>query len=274
MSREVRDLIVKCWDQDPEVRPAFQVIYEDIDHISSLIKETQVVQYYKKSPYDRILDAFGVQEFIHWTAFLAGLKKALDPLGIRKDADTFFGSMKYCLASKGDYVYRTQFEQFMKWFTPLVVRFNYNNASTPFSGYESDKPVSENGWDIDQVVAITSHPKFFGLLSREDERTYLLPHEGCFLFRFSSIPPHYSVSVNHRGIIVTWRIECQKASLDAGPRFFLGVKQIHSYAGFEDIVYKHSKQPLPSPSAEVKGEVVLKKGLDRNSGIPIDIPLY
>ncbi len=101
----------------------------------------------------------------------------------------------------------------MKWFTPLLVRSYYNNQ-------EQSAPIvlmPENGWDIDQIADIVGNTykicgcvmrcrKFYGFLTKEEERAILLPHDGGFLFRFSQIAGNFALSVNKGGIIVTWRI--------------------------------------------------------------------
>ncbi len=58
------------------------------------------------------------------------------------------------------------------------------------------------------------------------------------------IPVEFSISFASLQPLL-YRVECTKASLDSGPKFFLGNKTV-SYSGFEDIIYKHKYIPLPA----------------------------
>ncbi len=75
---------------------AFHQIFQDIDHISDAVTKAKVVQEAMKSPSERILDAFGVNECVQWTEFANVLKKVADPSNDR-NLTAVIDSLKYCV---------------------------------------------------------------------------------------------------------------------------------------------------------------------------------
>lgn len=127
-------------------------------------------------------------------------------------------------------------------------------------------PQAENNLKkkFEDIVDIVGPEWFFGNLSANNAKEILskLP-SGSFLFRFSSQPGLYTLSVNYGGQIGHWRITTEKNS--SGLTFYK--IDNNSYVSLHKIIENHqlgNGQPLPVKGNNVPQNVFLDKPADRN----------
>jgi len=161
--------------------------------------------------------------------------------------------LKYVLASE-DTVSIDRWKEFIQWFTPLVMPEFYQTTNKKISMTSSLD--SHFGYQIEDIVDIVGAPWFFGFMTAGEARDVLLTRPiGSFLFRFSSSPSCYTLSVNY-GQIGHWRITTEKVGTSY-PTFKIDGRD---YTSMYEIVDKHleGREPLPIKVSNVNTLCYLK----------------
>ena len=146
-------------------------------------------------------------------------------------------------------------KKFMEWFTPLT-----EGGAGLYQTNDAQTTQSNEGYTIEEIVNIVGQSWFFGFIDANKSRDLLerMPI-GSYLFRFSSTPKCYTMSVYY-GQVGHWRIVAQKVG-NSYPTFKIDDK---TYKSLHDIIHTHSMQiPLIIKSG-VHTECYLKVAADRN----------
>jgi len=255
-------LINRCWDSNPEKRPTFSQIYEFLDLIKMADEspsetgsintpsneeipiENLAIQL-GATPEETILKSFADETSISWNVFVHTLQKATNV------TVKVVEKMKYLLA-ENEMVAKKTWCDFLEWFTPLCQSDNYETSTSK---------VVENGWSIEEISEVVGANFFFGFISAEQAKSILSnkPY-GAYLFRFSSNPGCYALTVNY-GAIGHWRITAEKYGT-APPIFKIDGRP---YKNLYDIVDVHrvGGEPL-SIKGSTQKSCFLKAEVDRN----------
>lgn len=259
----LNSLIKKCWDQDPEKRPSFAQIYEELEEIkASLPPRQKPVQTESPTVSDQkenqltleelILSAFGKDESLPWTEFSQSLNQ------ISGATIPTIEKMKSILTVT-DQVFKEHWKTFIQWFTPLVQTDFYQ---TEVSGQNQ---ISTEGYQIEEVADIVGPNWFFGFIDAQKAKELLSTQPvGTFLFRFSKNQPGiYSISVNY-GQVGHWRISSEKTG-SSYPIFRIDGRP---YKSLYHIIETHSLggEPLQIKAGSTTRQCYLTKPLDRIQG--------
>eukprot|EP01117_Protostelium_nocturnum_P014904 TRINITY_DN5723_c0_g1_i1.p1 TRINITY_DN5723_c0_g1~~TRINITY_DN5723_c0_g1_i1.p1 ORF type:complete len:1217 (-),score=517.40 TRINITY_DN5723_c0_g1_i1:54-3704(-) len=189
-----------------------------------------------RSSLDRDLD---------WNAFRAVLTRILTITDSRDQE--MMGEMKHILAPKG-VVNRSVWDNFVMWFSPLVPSYAYEpnvivlDANSPEDLNSNSIPF----FTMKDILSIAHQSWFFGFLDPSDTQKILLKHPtGTFLFRFSSQPRCYTLSVSNGGQVGHWRIRSQKTS--DSQNFWIDDRQ---YSSLNEIMQVHMVEPLKVNTAK------------------------
>jgi len=137
--------------------------------------------------------------------------------------------LKYLVADKTGMVDKTIWEYFLKWFSPL-----YSND------VDTQVLSTKNAYFFTDVIDVVALNCFFGFMTPIETNKHLLKESsGTFLFRFSSQPGCYTLSVSNQGQVGHWRIRSEKQP--EGNFFFIDDRK---YDGLRHIIETHLLEPL------------------------------
>jgi len=143
---------------------------------------------------DKLLLAFKGRGNMPWSEFVEILCSYLSvDLSEIKD-------IKYLVTDDKGSVSKSLWEYLLKWFTPL-----YSNGALV------DPTSADAAFFFKDILGVVSPTWFFGFMNPVDTNKILLKEpSGTFLFRFSSIPGCYTLSVSNQGQVGHWRIKSEK----------------------------------------------------------------
>eukprot|EP01116_Phalansterium_solitarium_P003438 TRINITY_DN14262_c0_g1_i1.p1 TRINITY_DN14262_c0_g1~~TRINITY_DN14262_c0_g1_i1.p1 ORF type:complete len:692 (-),score=238.55 TRINITY_DN14262_c0_g1_i1:205-2280(-) len=220
-------LIALCWDGDPDARPTFAEIYEELTKIKSSLGIGQaapsqpaagslsagalarmaasaaptsdakaqswadVRRSSEYSPEAFVLMAFDGQRTVRWMV----LEEVLCSL-LGASADTV-AQLRHSLgAASTDVVDVETWKTFVKWFSPLA--YSWDKLADSVAGSSTGRRPFSDGLRIEDIADIVGPSWFHGFLSAPDAKELLLAQPvGSFLFRFSSQPGLYALSVHY-----------------------------------------------------------------------------
>eukprot|EP01114_Cavostelium_apophysatum_P017324 TRINITY_DN5120_c0_g1_i1.p1 TRINITY_DN5120_c0_g1~~TRINITY_DN5120_c0_g1_i1.p1 ORF type:complete len:386 (-),score=97.42 TRINITY_DN5120_c0_g1_i1:95-1252(-) len=255
-------LIRRCWSQDPKMRPSFPEIYEELERLKAVLSPsdrtsrliTEIPVEIEIRAEERIERAFGApnsQSMIPWSQMVTVM---METFALTRD---FIEKLKYVVAS-GEYVYLDRWHEFLKWFTPLV-QPNLYQTSNSSAGYHTAD--DSEGYLIEDVIDIVGADFFFGFMSSAEARDILLRRPiGTFLFRFSSNPGCYALSVNF-GQIGHWRITTEKFGTSY-PIFRIDGR---GYKSLHEVVEIHLMEPLTIKASNQTADCFLKEPVTRKT---------
>jgi hypothetical protein len=147
-----------------------------------------------KKAHMTILNSFKGLPKISWIEFSEVVTKSLN---ISYEE---LKEIKYILNERGS-VSRNVWEHLLEWFTPLYP-----------SGVPPDLNASKQEiYYFTDILNIMSPSWFFGFMNPIETNKLLINEPtGTFLFRFSSQPGCYTLSVSNRGQVGHWRIKSEK----------------------------------------------------------------
>ena len=182
----------------------------------------------------RITDLFTSYEYFSWSQFCNAINKYSDtPTQTLNRLRCFF-------VKNGDQVYKSHWEKISQWFKPL------------YPCGTQRKQVAEQGYTLSEIADLLSPRWFHGFMETQQSVDLLWGKPaGSFLFRFSSVARHYSLSVSSGTQVGHWRI--QAVPTPSGVDFLLDDR---CYASLQEIVSSHKNLPLqllnsPDPSKGV-----------------------
>lgn len=231
-----KNLITKCWNQDPDLRPSFVEIFEELENLKKSLGITG-----PPSPHmtGRTFSSASIVPPKTIGIPLPGLKASISPPPLRpsqmtpkssgvegqvtkifsgKQAETwikFSGALGSALNTSQQVMNKIQFifenngmvekstwESFLVWFSPLAAPNLYQTND-----------VAPDGYDLDDILNTCTPSWFHGFLSSADaQRSLKGKPDGTFLFRFStSNPGSYALSAAYSGTVGHWRISCARA---------------------------------------------------------------
>jgi len=136
--------------------------------------------------------------------------------------------VKYLICDKRNMVDKSLWEFMLQWFSPL-----YPQGEKP-------ENIVASMYDFDDVVNIVSPLWFFGFIEPIEANNILdNTPSGTFLFRFSSQPGHYTLSVSNDGQVGHWRLRADK-----GPTWQQFCIENRYYESFQNIIDVHMIEPL------------------------------
>jgi len=147
------------------------------------------------------------------------------------DADTV-DKMKYLLIDTDGLADKSLWDHLLTWFCPL-----YPNGTTiEVTPSNKDQPF----YLLHDIVDICGQTWFFGWMSPVDTNKLLLGQPtGTFLFRFSSYPGWYTLSVSNEGQVGHWRIKSGKGA--DWSAFWIDERK---YNSLSHIIETHVVEPL------------------------------
>lgn len=255
----VKNLIAQCWDHDPNRRPNFVDIYNDLEQIKLAVQlegislDLKFLDDPKMHPEEKINRLFtSKKDKVEWKEFSLNLVKILnarpeviEPLR--------FVLVKYDL----NYVEKKQWDRIMKWFSPLVVRDGYNKDSA------NPTPVDEEAWTIEDISTVLSPPWFFGFISQGNLREILLSKpQGTYLVRFSAKEPQFTLSVADETEVLHWRINPKKLASDI---LVLSIDNEKQFSSFYELIDWYKLHPLRTKVGQSIKTVFLKNSCDREN---------
>jgi hypothetical protein len=217
---------------------------EDLEPIElSLIAVSSIMLSFGSAVLFLVCLIFLSQKKQNWTNFIQAIERELGAPQVSCE------KVKYIFAD-GDWVEQPNFEQVMKWFSPM-----YPNSVKLLE--ENSKPCFK--WQ--DLVNFCSLECFFGFSAANDINKYLLQRDsGTFLIRFSSVPGFYTLSVNNRGAIGHWRIKEYRQGWKS--TFTIDERQ---YASIQDIITTHKTEPLLVTAKSTQEPIMLRSPLNRGS---------
>jgi len=177
----------------------------------------------------RIWKLFANKKYESWETFANVFAGALQ-------TDTTTVQKIKFIFEKDGVVEQSTWESFITWFSPLDPLENMYQTS-------SGTGDAGSGYDINNVLSICTPNWFHSFLSSADAQKALKgKEEGTFLFRFSTTPGCYALTVSYSNSVGHWRISCEKKPNES-PAFFIDGRQ---YKSLSDIVETHriGKEPL------------------------------
>lgn len=163
---------------------------------------------------------------IDWIDFCIILKELLSA------EQEQLNEVKYLLCDKKSKVDKAVWEHMMKWFSPLYP--------------EMSKPENIKSYTFSDVVDIVGQKWFFGFIDPiETNKILATKPTGTFLFRFSSQPGCYTLSVANAGQVGHWRIRSER-----GPdseTFHIDDRQ---YSSLANVIEVHVNEPLKINTAK------------------------
>jgi len=242
---KLNDLIIKCWDPSPTERPSFSEIHEELDLrrnkliLESGIDENSLIGIIER-PEKILLQILESKNQVLWADFSRELKANLNTTSETVE------KMKYILAP-GEFIDKNIWKNFLEWFSPLI---------------PSNKipKVTEKVWTVEDIANIVAPSFFFGFIKPALVKVVLQSMPvGSFLFRFSSTPGMYALSLNY-GEVGHWKIEVHKLGNES-PIFQIDKRK---YQSLDDIIASHSPGKIPLFVPTTSHEIFLSKAADRN----------
>jgi len=173
-----------------------------------------------------VLAVFNGRMKISWQEFSSAVEAFLNTT-----ADSL-EKIKYLVTDNEGVADKALWEHLLKWFTPL-----YPNGTTI---EVNQKNKEEPAYLFNDLVNICSPNWFFGWMSPVDRNKMLLGQpSGTFLFRFSSFPGWYTLSVSNEGQVGHWRIKSVK-----GPNWENFWIDERKYDSLTNIIETHLLEPL------------------------------
>mmetsp|Transcript_1000 Transcript_1000/g.1366 ORF Transcript_1000/g.1366 Transcript_1000/m.1366 type:complete len:729 (+) Transcript_1000:75-2261(+) len=163
---------------------------------------------------------------IDWIDFCIILKELL---GVEQEQ---LNEVKYLLCDKKSKVDKAVWEHMMKWFSPLYP--------------EMSRPDNTKAYTFSDVVDIVGQKWFFGFIDPiETNKILATKPTGTFLFRFSSQPGCYTLSVANAGQVGHWRIRSER-----GPDFEQYFIDERQYTSLANVIEVHVNEPLKINTAK------------------------
>ncbi|PRP78918.1 hypothetical protein PROFUN_13294 [Planoprotostelium fungivorum] len=182
---------------------------------------------------------------VDWLTFRNTMASFLEVKGDREKDKIH--DLKYILAPKG-IVSKSTWDNFIQWFSPLVPSYAEEPEVVVLdeSAQTGDTRSSVPFYTLKDVLNMVKYKWFWGFLDPSETQKILLKHPtGTFLFRFSSQPKCYTLSVSNGGQVGHWRIRSQK-TVDT-QHFWIDERQ---YTSLSDIMQVHMSEVLKVNTAK------------------------
>lgn len=185
--------------------------------------------------------------------------------------EQLINKLKFCITDENENVHKTELKRFLEWFSPMAQTDFYHTSSTQ---------LVQNGYQLEEIADIVS-PRFvsfffekklkffffikswfYGFQSAQRAKEILSKMPiGAYLFRFSSSPGCYAISVNY-GQVGHWRITTEKTG-GSYPIFRIDNRP---YRSLHHIIETHQLggEPLIIKANGGTRQCFLKEAADRN----------
>lgn len=177
---------------------------------------------------DMVFGIFNGQTGCAWVTFAAGMSRIFgNPVG---EFDCLLNLIQDD-AGAGS-VLKSKVERLLQWFHPLSISGDmYNTASAG--------NLDTGGYTMEMMLEVLRPLYFHGHLSPDQAQSLLREQPaGTYLFRFSSNPGAYTLSVAYHGVVGHWRIQCVKSPGEP-PKFHIEHRE---YRSLQHIVQVHGQQ--------------------------------
>lgn len=229
-------LIQKSWDPEPQARPDFQKIVDEILlFVSNIGKEKE-----NANPLDSLREVFDNQPTCSWNDFAKVIFETfqLSSTSYYQPIQPFITS-----PSQPDMVSREMFETFFLWFTPITAYPIYQQEEDPYnpSSLPTDIDTDQITFDytLVDVITVAKIPGFVGFVDSNGAFNLLIKEPpGTYLLRFSKEQRFYTLSLNY-GQIGHWRITTR---IKKG-RIVYKLDE-NDYDSLIEIIQKHKQTPL------------------------------
>eukprot|EP01117_Protostelium_nocturnum_P002699 TRINITY_DN1353_c0_g1_i1.p1 TRINITY_DN1353_c0_g1~~TRINITY_DN1353_c0_g1_i1.p1 ORF type:complete len:663 (-),score=165.35 TRINITY_DN1353_c0_g1_i1:43-2031(-) len=256
-----RNIIEKCWDKDPLIRPSFKDVFSDVERLKiAHEKDIKNRPQYSNSGYynpqrqhsenslvgprkvdrisEQISSLFKTKANVPWSEFASSFGNALSV-----SEPSTLTELQFVFETEG-VVTKQTWEAFLMWFSPLKV-------DTIYEPSQGNEPETEEGYDIRSITEICTAPWFHAFVESSAAQSSLKNKpSGTFLIRFSMTNPgSYALSVSNGTSVSHWRIQCFKKKPGNAPIFKLDV---HEYESLDKLVKKHQPggEPLKTKSGD------------------------